>query len=370
MILPYYKYYIEGITYFDIERGIVIQQEHNSKMTHRLLGKADAKTLRQYPNWRQDVNDVETAKITSRLISEEQAATFKEEAKEQQRIEAKQREIEAREAAITEQQQAELDLKKPNWKYLIERKINKQDTFTNKSEELVARAFIYYGEGSKTAGGQIKEVPQVVYIDSNDQPLTGTAHSSPPFVPTDPNKFGLVLNLIDNIGNEPNFPVPMEGLPRTFSILPFKPEAALKEGLSWNRTIYTTFGIVRDKNDLPIFPVSIRHNVRRYEIKNGRNCAVIDYTISGTHQIVDEERRQKGNYNLTGSGTAYYDPVEQIIIEKEQTISWIRSAEANFQGDNESPNWKPTGEINETVNIKISLQSEEKYNNTNDKKQN
>jgi hypothetical protein len=233
-----------------------------------------------------------------------------------------------------------------------------QDNILKKTEEHIDRAFIYYGAGAEKAGGQVKEVPYVVYIDSNNKPLTDAKYNRPIFQAYDPNKFGVISNnLPENMGNEPNLSVPVELLPSAFGfILPFKPVEQFKLGLSWNRIIYASLGIAANINDLPIFPISIEQKVRGYEIKKERNCAVLDYAISGVIQRTENDAR--GKFTLQGKGVAYYDPAEEIIVEKEQTISMSRLTETIALLDNGQAGWKATVDNIETVNIKISLQSE------------
>ena len=242
-----------------------------------------------------------------------------------------------------------------SWKYLIERKITDQNKLLEQKEEHLDRAFIYYGKDSEKAGGQVKNVPQVVYIDSNDTPLNEAEYFLTAIQPLDPNKFGLIQHIIYNIGEEPNLPAPADGLQRTFSILPFKPVGVLQKGLSWNRTIYTFYGEVFAPE--LVFPTNIEHNVREYEILQGRRCAVIDYIISGDFLLNRENRDVRAKYILKGKGTAYYDPNEEIIVKKVQTITWERLNERVFLQDNGQWGWRPDSDYIETVEIKILLQS-------------
>jgi hypothetical protein len=129
--------------------------------------------------------------------------------------------------------------------------------------------------------------------------------------------------------------------------------------LSWNRTIYTFYGELF----VPelVFPTNIEHNVRGFEIKMGRNCALIDYTITGVLQGTENDSR--GKYTLQGKGVAFYDLADEIIVEKEQTISWSRLAETIAKLDNGQVGWKSTVDDIETTNIKISLVTEQDSSN-------
>ena len=239
-----------------------------------------------------------------------------------------------------------------SWKYLIERKITLQDNDFKKTEVHIDRAFIYYGKWAEKAGGQVKDVPQVVYIDSNDEPLNQARYFLEPIRPVDPNKFGLAQNIFENIGSKSDLPARSYLIPRDFSSFPFKPKDALREGLNWSRTIYVFYGEIFAPE--LVFPANINHKVRGYEIKNGRNCAVIDYTISGVYEF----QSGFGKYAIEGSGTAYYDSAEEIIVEKEQTISWtIFAAMLDILNDGTTKKRIQQDNV-ESVSIKISLQNE------------
>ena len=73
----------------------------------------------------------------------------------------------------------------------------------------------------------------------------------------------------DNIGSEPNIPVPIELLPSAYQFLPLKPEESIKQGLKWDRTIYCTPYTEMFRPEL-VFPVKIVHKVIGFEIKKGK----------------------------------------------------------------------------------------------------
>lgn len=253
-----------------------------------------------------------------------------------------------------------------SWKYLVKRTTIKQDNLANKTEKHVDRAFVFYGAGAKHAGGQIKTVPQVVYVDEELKPFPKAVYFESAIVPLNPKKLGLIrklpeyLKLPEDLGSRPDSPVPGDTLPKSFSILPLKPEAELKSGLSWSRTWYVFYGVTPD---FP-FPVTIEHEVKGYEQKKGRRCALIEYTIAGDLKMADhpewfteeELREARAEFSLKGSGTAYFDPADGIIVEKEQAISWTRFGEKLWRFEDGKVGWKPTVDDKKSVRIRVSLQ--------------
>ena len=220
------------------------------------------------------------------------------------------------------------------------------------SEEHLDRAFIYYGKDAENAGGQKKATPQVVYIDSNDIPLDEAKYYITAFGLADPNKFGLIYDMERNIGSEPNSPMSEVVLLRNFNFIPFKPEKTLKEGLHWYRVLFIYYGEPIDINDAIIYPVVIDQKVRGYEIKKGRNCAVIDYKLSGICEILGLK------LTIKGSGTAYYDQEEEMIVEKEQTISRLIYGYNYELLDDGTLKKRIFQDTVEKVNINISLLNE------------
>jgi hypothetical protein len=116
-----------------------------------------------------------------------------------------------------------------------------------------------------------------------------------------------------------------------------------------------------------MFPAEISHEVIGYERKLSRRCSVMKYTIGGEFKSVEHpellKERERGNlrgeYHLKGNGTAYFDPAEGIIVEKEQTISWTRFGEKLSRLEDDKVGWVPTVDDEKTVTIKVSLQPAE-----------
>ena len=257
----------------------------------------------------------------------------------------------------------------PSWKYLVKRTNTKQDNFAKKKDVHIDRALVYYGAGAKQAGGQIKTVPNVVYVDEELKPLPEAIYFESAIIPLNPQKLGLFhkfpehLKLPEDIGSSPDSPLPADGLPKSFSIFPLKPEAEFKSGLSWSCTWYLNIGWSTKLT----FPTTISHKLTGYEQKMGRRCAVIEYVIAGEFKSVDhperltEKQRQRlrGEYYLKGSGTAYFDLVEGIIVEKDQTIYWTELVKEPWRSEEGKVGWKPTTDRKTTVTISVSLIPEE-----------
>lgn len=252
---------------------------------------------------------------------------------------------------------------KASWKYLVERTTTLQDNLANKKDVHIDRAFVYYGAGAKQAGGQMKEVPQVVYIDEDKNRFPRAVYYASAFEVLDSKKLTLTGKLRDDIGSDSDLPLQAGILVVDFSILPLKPKDELKKGLSWSSTLYLFYGMTPD---FP-FRVTIEHEVKGYEQKKGRRCALIEYTIAGDLKMSDhpewfteeELHENKSGFGLKGGGIAYFDPEEEIIVEKDQTISWTRFGEKLWRFEDGKVGWKPTVDEKTTVTISVSLIPEE-----------
>ncbi len=252
---------------------------------------------------------------------------------------------------------------KGSWKYYIERTTTQVDKLLNKTDKHVDRAFVHYGAGAKEAGGQIKTVPQVVYIDANQITLAEAAYYESPIVPASPDKFTFIDKLPDGIGSEPNLPAPSQALPSAFNILPIRPEEKIHKGLAWTVVWYFSVGM----GGGPAFPGVISQEVIGYEQKMGRRCALIKYTIAGELKMDEhpelfteqELREYKAEFILKGTGTVYFDPAEEIIVEKEQTISWKMFSQQLARLDDNSIGFATQKDEEKIVTIRVSLQPEE-----------
>jgi hypothetical protein len=250
-----------------------------------------------------------------------------------------------------------------SWKYFVERRTTVEDKVGKKSEVHIDRAFVHYGSGAKQAGGQIKSVPQVVYVDEDGNRLAEAVYYGSAIVPADSEELGLLSRSPGDPGSDPNLPGPIEILPTSFSVLPVSAEEEVRKGLSWNSTLHVFYG---ESADFP-FPVRINHEVKRYKRKQGRKCAEIKYTIAGGLNMADhpewftqeELRENRGEISVKGNGTAYYEPVEGIVVEKEQTISLRIFGEKLRQLDDGSVGWVSVQDEEKTVKILVSLETEE-----------
>jgi len=260
------------------------------------------------------------------------------------------------------------DKAQDSWKYLVQRTIAKKDNITGKKEVHTDRAFVHYGSGAEEAGGQIKEVPQVIYINKNQKPLAKASYYASPFVPRRIGKLTMSNKFPYNLGSNKNSPLPVDGLPNVFDIFPLKTESKLEQGKNWN----VTWHLYRGMNTQITFPATISHRVTGYERKLGRRCAVIKYTIKSEFKSADhpelfteEQRRElRGEYHLKGEGTAYFDSEENIILDKKQTMSWTSFGEKLSRLKDGNVGWVTKEDKERTVTINVSLVTDEQPEST------
>lgn len=234
-----------------------------------------------------------------------------------------------------------------SWKYLVKRTRTERDNLAKKDKErvFVDKAFVNFGVGPAYETGRIQTFGLEKFTMARKIPR------------------GLASDIPGDVGSEPNLPLPVQLFGSAFNGFPLKPEEELERGLRWRSTLYAFYGVTPD---FP-FPVTIWHEVKGYEQKKSRRCAVIEYTIAGDLKTSDhpewftEEQRQKfrEEYYLKGIGTAYFDPAEGIIVEKDQTISWTRFGEKLWRFEDGKVGWKPTADKKTTVTISVSLIPEE-----------
>ncbi|MHC4389664.1 MAG: hypothetical protein ACYSX1_13805 [Planctomycetota bacterium] len=179
---------------------------------------------------------------------------------------------------------SEVEEEEASWKYLVERTTTEWDELAKKKGLHIDRAFVYYGAGAQQAGGQLRGVPQVVYIHGDRSVRAKPSYFESPFVPRSLEKLTLSGKFPDNQGLERDFPLPAAGLPKAFDVFPLKPEAELREKSRWNFTWYL---MIDDYKPEAMFPATISHEVVGYKKKLGRRCAVIEYRITGEFKSVD-----------------------------------------------------------------------------------
>jgi len=350
---PVYTAKVEGTAYFDIEKGVVVKQEHHAENIYRWSGKFDEEFAKRYPNLPESGERVTLSKITAELVSKEQASRLIE-AAEAARAKAEAARAKAEAAKPVEP----VEETGPRWKYFVERKSTERDNLVKKNRERirVSRAFAHFGAGAKYAGGQIETVPNVVYVDENKEPLP--EHRGPAIVPSDSQKYTLISKWPEDVGFDPDIPMPVLLFFEVF-FLPMGPEEELKKGLTWNRTLNVYYG----ETDEFTFPVEIKHRMTGYKQKKGRKCAVIKYTIAGKFKAADHPERftqeqlrhERGELGLKGRGTAYFDEAEGIIVEKSQATSFTV-----YGGRLVSPRpgevvWTPIRDQKHSVEIRVSL---------------
>ncbi len=249
------------------------------------------------------------------------------------------------------------------WKYFVERTITTRQNDNKKV--YIDRAFVHFGAGAKQAGGQIKTVPHVVYIDASQKRLPKAVHHGPAITTLGSEMLTLTGDLPKakdsdpNMGSDSSFPVQVATLGNIF-FLPLEPKEKLEEGIRWSSILHARLGWSTKLT----FPVTIKHELKGYEQKQGMRCAVIKYTIAGNFKSADhperfteeELRESKGEFTLKGNGTVYLKA--GIIVAKEQTVSWRILEERLRRLENGDVAWVPAVDQEQAVKVRVSLQSD------------
>ncbi len=314
-----------GEVEFDITRGIVTNKkqhiEWNTRWTEPL--PKDGSAALDIQGLLDSVFSFDTR---ARLIEEKEALRLIKEAK----------------ALQTGPPEPEAD-SGPSWKYLVERRTTSRGLAPKKERVYVDRAFVHYGARAKQAGGQYESAPQVVYIDEDDNRLNGFGHMT--FEPIGSDKLTMTDKLPWNYGRDPNLPLPVSKLAKAFDMLPLERWERLQANLRTVSTLHLCFmGIPKLS-----FPAAMNYQLRGYEKKKGRKCAVIDYTIAGTFKSSEhperftEEQMRKGRLegSLKGGGFAYVDLEAGIIVEKQQAVAWSLAVEQLTRLKNGERAWVP-----------------------------
>ena len=344
---PIYTAEVSGTVWFDPEKGVVVKQIHHGKQTEQWMGKLDKSVLRSFPHWRLYVDDIRTIDVSAELISQEEADRLIAEAEKVG--DDKENVVEPKE--VTKEEGT-------SWTYFVKRTTSTNNRHINEEKSNTIRAYVHYGAGAKMAGGQIESVPQVVYVDANDRRFEEYISREPPFIPMLSEKLSMVDNLPEKAGEDANFPVPVQILLQNFELAPLMPQMEFKTGLSWTRTLYTHIGL-----STIVFPVTIEHEVRSYKQHKGRKCAVIDYSITGEFisddhpEMIPENKRAKlkSVYRMEGKGTAYFDTSEDVLVEKEQLVTWEVLGKQLGRMDDGSTGWVTSEDRKTTTQIKVLL---------------
>lgn len=249
----------------------------------------------------------------------------------------------------------------PSWRYLVEKTTVARDRLARKGKEktFVERAFVYYGAGARQAGGQIKSVPQVVYIDAKHKRLPKAKDPARPIIRGHPARHCLGGELPEGIAASPEKAWAARLLAATFDVLPTAPNDQLRKGLAWTWRPYLCYGVPG-----LWFRATIRHEVTGYERRRGRMCAVIKYTVAGHFKAADHPERfrpgelleNRGEFRLRGFGTAHFDPEAGIVVEKEQAVSHSILTEKLTRLDDGKVAWVRTKDREDSVNFRVLLQ--------------
>ena len=346
---PIYTATVAGTAWFDPEKGVVVKQNHHGRTTEQWAGKLNKSLIRQFPHWRSYVDDARTIDVTARLISRQEAESLIAEAEKV--ANDKKQDPEPKEVAKREG---------PSWTYFVKRTMAKNDRQVDKHDSSTIRARVHYGAGAKLADGQIDTVPQVVYVDANDQRLNEYSSRQPPLIPMRSEKSGMVDSLPEELGADPNSPVLAHIFLQFLEIPPLKPTQELRKGLTWTRTLYARVGTSK-----MVFPVMIEHQVRGFEQHLKRRCAVIDYSIGGEFrtedhpEMIPQNRRGKlkGVYRMHGDGTVYFDTSEDVLVEKEQSTTWEVLGWRLAKTDEGNTGWATSEDQAMTTDIHVLLKT-------------
>jgi len=320
-----------GLAYFDPAEGIIVEKEQTVSWTSLV------ERLRRLENgevgWVSETDKAESVLITVSLHDE--SISF-----------------EPRRAAVKEGL---------TWRYLVER----QHRYRYNEEEpslRVDRAVVHYGAGAEDAGGQTW--PDVVFLDEEQKLLPVAEVLDPPRI--DPwrfpkyEKLTLVEHLPRGKGRSKREPIEVEQLSRLLCVPPLKPDGGLEEGQTWTSTLYLAFVDGRRW-----FPATIHHKLAGYETQKGRKCAVIEYELSEELKTDDHPERFRGvefwndhraEYRLEGHGVIYFDLEEDILVEKDQTLTWTESMREAKEEPSGGRSWVETERIEQTVKMSVSLQ--------------
>ncbi len=344
---PIYTAAVAGTAWFDPEKGVVVKQNHHGRTTEQWTGRLNKSLIRQFPHWRSYVDDARTIDVTARLISRQEAESLM--AQAETVADDKKQDSEPKEVAKKEG---------PSWTYSVKRTMATHDRQTDKHDSTTIRARVHYGAGAKLADGQIDAVPQVVYVDAKDQRLNEHSSRQPPLIAMRSEKFGMMDNLPEELGADPNSPVLAHIFSQFLEIPPLKPTQELRKGLNWNRTLYARVGTSKI-----VFPVMIEHQVRGFEQHQERRCAVIDYSIGGEvrtedhPEMIPEHQRGelKSVYRMHGDGTVYFDTSEDVLVEKEQSTTWEVLGWRLAKTDDGNIGWATSEDQAMTTNIHVLL---------------
>ena len=250
--------------------------------------------------------------------------------------------------------------------YLVERTVTERNNLASEDRErvFVDRALVYYGAGSERAGGVLRGAPNVVYVDKGGKRSAKIAYLAQPIWSCEPHKLRMMKAtdwLPEGSGSDAKRPIPVNCIFAVIDFCPFAPEAEMKAGLTWEVTVHVSHAKTH-----AAFPVTIRHTLKRYENREGRKCAVVDYTIDGVWRRSDHPDRfggeelteRRGELRLQGNGTAWVDPAADIIVAKEETLSWTRLEEQLVQGEDEQVGWVSTTDEETSVVMRVALHLE------------
>lgn len=257
-----------------------------------------------------------------------------------------------------------------NVTYLVERTLKKVKKHKKgETQTLRERAVISYGQRAVEKEDKFLLTPKVflLSVEGNMEKLkryhTMKEHAVPAFEPWD---VRYATGALPKKGNAHITNGKYRGwiLAEMFEPFPILPKHPVQQGSQWG--VNTLMALNRETY---VFPVQIVHRLQSYEEVKGKNCARIDYTVSGRletakHQEMLESRvakQTKPAFTLKGEGTAFFDPVAGIILKKDQTIEWTKRWTDTLDPSlaRKYPHWEVDVDEVNSSHIKVELISAE-----------
>ena len=199
----------------------------------------------------------------------------------------------------------------------------------NETRTLRERAVIRYGKPEPLKGGEIRSTPEMTLLSiEGDMERRGIyrLETLAPLARKYPT--GRLTRFVDS-DSARGRPWDVLRVFRTFGVFPVFLETPLALGQEWRSEMD-----MRYSGGLKyLSPVTIRHQLVRIEMIEGRRCALIKYTFSGALQTAKHPEmletkmaeQTKPEYTLVGHGTVYFDVDRGMIVSKEQRVEWTKA---------------------------------------------
>ena len=333
------KYTLNGVgkILFDPIAGIVVNKEQEVKWSNRWTGSLDPSLLENFPEWEINVDQVFTCSIKAKLISKDKAQNLVAQAKN-------------RKSNLSDNNEKE-NLT-PKWTYYLKRTTIKGDKIKKTNKKLIDYALITYG---------LKQ-PEVVYVDDKKMQLKSSRKVKGRAIqPLQSEKLSLLSNLPNFGGTNSKTGWPVALVVDFFDILPMKPEGEMAEEHEWEVKIPISFS-GQSKME---FIATVKHMTKGFHQIQGKKSLKIDYSISGAFNSSEhpelfpnkELSENKLIYSIFGEGTVHFDIENDIVLTKEQSLSWTSKYEILKDFGNSDIRWVPEFDNEEKIILSVSLQN-------------